>query len=464
VSAQAPKAKGPSRAWWIAFAIVFLSTLTFFQLLTNTNNQLQDTDTIKILAGINARHDPTSWFKGDWPLANHFYRPIVSLIFELDNALHSGSTIGFALTDVLLCSFATLALFWFLRELLDSPLMATAGTLLFIIWQWDAGIRLDNPCFWVGVLCLFGGFYRHSLKIAYYIPAILVWLWLGHELSGITDLTFRMLLWIPGRTASTMTVFGLVSMAAFARYLRLSPPRDTGTKPATALDRPATKSSIQTSNKPASIGWPLLSIAALLISLGAYEQAVMVPALLGLIAVYFHILGRKVEWGWGWAFAACLGGYLVLRQSVISHQPSAYWNWQKRTTTTALIMLQRYFFLPYRDLLQIWDYTSDGALIWTTSGPWYAILGASMGFSALWESRRRWLLCGFGWVGSTLAYGPMAWFKDFDHYHYWPMAIRTIFVLGLAGVAIDLTVIALSRPGLQAPRRLSPAPGSLLHP
>lgn len=457
--AAMPKA---NRTWLISFGIVFVIALGLYTFLRHTNAELNDSDTRLILGGINGRQNPWSWFTGDWPLFNHFYRPVVSLLFEFDNAAHPHSTFGFAFTDVSLCFLSSLALFWFLREFFDRPLLAVLGTLLFVLWQWDSGHPVAWVCPWISGILLIIGFVRHGFRVSLYIPAVLVWWWLTYELLGITGLSFRMLLWIPGRTASTMTVFALVSMAAFARYLRLSPMRSNTLPQATALDRPATKSSSEAATSNPWIGWPILSVIALLLGLGSYEQAAMIPALLGLTALYFHFLGRRVAWGWGFAFAACLAGYLMLRQSVISHEPSNYWNWQKRTTRTALIMLQRYFFFPYAELSNLWDLIVDGPLLWMTLTPWVALRSSLAGLSALWEMRRRWLICGFGWLGSVLAYGPMAWFKDFDHYHYWPMAIRTIFVAGLSWVALDLAVTAVSPQAQQAPERKSPAAGSLL--
>ena len=68
------------------------------------------------------------------------------------------------------------------------------------------------------------------------------------------------------------------------------------------------------------------------------------------------------------------------------------------------------------------------------------------------------------WLCSAMAFFPMAFLKPFPHYHYWPMALRSIFVVLLAGAVWDLVVIAASPPGQSAPERRVPAPGSLPHP
>jgi len=50
----------------------------------------------------------------------------------------------------------------------------------------------------------------------------------------------------------------------------------------------------------------------------------------------------------------------------------------------------------------------------------------------------------------------MAWLKQFGHYHYWPLALRTIFVLGIARVAWDLVSIAACPPSCERRHGLLP--------
>jgi hypothetical protein len=97
------------------------------------------------------------------------------------------------------------------------------------------------------------------------------------------------------------------------------------------------------------------------------------------------------------------------------------------------------------------------------SVPYQGIISMASTIGALIATRKEWLLPLTGWSLSTIAFLPMAWLKHFDHYHYLPMAMRSLFVVAMAAVAGKVFVSAVSRPALQAPARLDPSPGSLPH-
>jgi hypothetical protein len=104
---------------------------------------------------------------------------------------------------------------------------------------------------------------------------------------------------------------------------------------------------------------------------------------------------------------------------------------------------------------------------------WIVLMGKQV-YEAIWVAYgnvagflsllRHWVLAATGYSLSCLAFLPMAWLNRFDHYHYWPMAMRSLFVTVLAIGTWDLVVTALSPPARQAPPRRSAAPGSLPHP
>ena len=87
-------------------------------------------------------------------------------------------------------------------------------------------------------------------------------------------------MWLPGRTASVMTLFCLVAMSAYARFERFSaraadPPRPTPddvpkSKTAVVVDLPVRSRWV----------WFGVSVFAVTLALGSYEQAIMLPALL----------------------------------------------------------------------------------------------------------------------------------------------------------------------------------------
>ena len=473
----------------------------------STNNLLQDSDTSQIIAEINKQHDPWRWFHHDWPLQNHFYRPIVAELFELEIRLHPHDDYKWGLTCDILAVITTLGLFWMLREVTDNPLVSTLSTGLFILWQVNSADRLstlvcalsyavllvglwrqrDPPRFFKRVdrqitalvrrskapmgkkilaLCAIAfrssGLVGRSLVVV--LPAFLVWYWLGtYELHGFRPLGFRMLAWIPGRTASSMTAFAFLSLAAFARYMRLVPRRQAK---ATALDTPNTRSAEAPATKSPSAMWPLFSFVMLVGALLCYEQAVMIPPILGLIGLTWHFRGAIGRW-WLWAipYGGAVGAYLVLRYTYIPHTPTFYWQEQHRTTATAIRALLTYLVPFWAPLEEVWFLlTQSTSLFLTTLTPWIAVLDTAACATALWEVRRKWLMAGFGLLASSLSFAPMAWFKEFEHYHYWSMAFRAFFDVMMAWIALDLTVIAVSPRVRQSPRRRVPAPGSLPRP
>jgi len=127
--------------------------------------------------------------------------------------------------------------------------------------------------------------------------------------------------------------------------------------------------------------------------------------------------------------------------------------------------------------ISLFDYTMPfvngikGFLVNLEMGPLAFVTGAPYGFflsvvenlTAFYQSRRRWIFALAGYGMSIIAFLPMAWVKQFAHYNYWPMALRSLFAVTLLWVAFELAVIAWSPRGRQAPLRPDPAPGSLPH-
>lgn len=74
---------------------------------------------------------------------------------------------------------------------------------------------------------------------------------------------------------------------------------------------------------------------------------------------------------------------------------------------------------------------------------------------------KRWPLAIGALSLAWLAYLPMAWLKLFEHYHFWPMAMRSLYVVVLGWAAVEATISAGSPRALKAPPRPNPAPGSL---
>jgi hypothetical protein len=279
----------------------------------------------------------------------------------------------------------------------------------------------------------------------------------GNSLSGGT------IGWLPGRTATVMTVFALASMACYARYERLGAPR--AERPITALDLPATRTSIARQST-SRWGW-LWAVGGFLcaaLALGAYEQAVMVPAALLAVAVVMRCSGYRVRWGWQGAIWSLLAGYLAVRHFSIPAGVSGYQAQQYRHGPGVMISLLDYAFPALNTLSGFIATLDQGWFLLTNSGIYLFALGFTANVSAFYQARRRWVWALAGYGMSLIAFLPMAWLKQFPHYSYWPLALRSVFTVTLFLVAGELTVSAWSPLARQAPKRLDPAPGSLPHP
>ncbi len=474
----------------------------------NGSAALQDTDTAYLLKIIRSNPDPVShvpqsvwnWFKGDWPLHNHFYRPISTLSFEMDTRLHGDNGSGYVLTNALIAASCILLLFWFLREITDSPLLTGLASTLFGLWS--IGFLWPKWVLYVPLVVVVLGFARRPTLLALVVLCAFAPIWLLPVIA-LTSLVIAKVLkidpqfktnllptilaagvahfflgeltspvlssavvgWIPGRTASIMTLFCLIAMAAYARYERLSAPR--APEPSkTPLDPPATRNTrvgaIRTVPQ-----WPWLFVAliGLTCALGSHEQAVMLPGALVGVGVSMRLQGYKIRWVWPVAAIVLLGGYLLLRREILPHGVSSYQAQQLRTGSGFWGALGAYFFpaaIPFQQSLA------------STLGESADILMGSVLYDAFWlmftnvaafiEARRQWIPALTGWALSFIAFLPMAWVKPFPHYDYWPLAMRSLMVAALGVAAFQSALIAWSPRAIRLPARRVPAPGSLPRP
>jgi hypothetical protein len=459
------------KRWGGAFLVAFLAALPILFAWNKSAALLEDSDTKGILAAIRLAHDPLKWFRGDWPIANHFYRPISSLIFEFDNAVWGSNAAGYGLTNAFLCFACVLLLFWALREVTDRPRPSAAGAALFAIWHLGPSSPVGSISVWVGRLAwltLFVGVWRHRKDWKSYLPAFFILLTLSNEILPIRPLAYRMIDWIPGRTASTMTVFALVAIAAYARYerLRRAPAEAAAITPETP---PATRSTQAPQAGKQAIAWPWAFVAFLgtVLAIGSYEQGVMVPPVLLVVALAFRVTGARPHWALHAAFFSLIPLYMGLRWGLLPHTVSSYQHQQYSSTRTAFWAEMEYVFPPLAKLFSLAAILGNGPLIllsFDSSGPYAPFADTLIYANGYFQARKEAALVLFGWVGASVAFLPMAWFKLFEHYHYWPMALRSAFVVVLGLVAIRQMAIAWCPPGQPAPLRQHPAPGSLPRP
>ncbi len=447
----------------IAILVVILACVPIALNHPKGTGLLKDSDTSFLLQTIRERHQPLSWFTGDWPLGNHFYRPVPTLTFEIDNALYGNDEAGYGWTNTLICIGCVFTLFWFVREFVDSLPFAALCAALFALWTVDDGYVLVKPAYLLCGLILLAGMIRHRLDVRKYLPGALLCVYLATELQGESPLGFRVEGWLPGRTATVMAFFAMASMAAYARYERLHSIRET--KEITPLDLPATRTSVQAApERPPAWLWPLLSLIFAALALASYEQAVMLPAALTGVYLAFRLRGFKARLFLPVAAWGLLIGYLALRHAIIPAGTSAYQAQQMRHGISVFFEIMGYVAPAGMDVKQLIANLSDGPLMLMTITPYILFLSIAANTAAYVEARRQWVVAFAALALSILTYLPMAFVKEFDHYHYWPMAMRSIFVVTLAGIAGQRLISAASPQALQAPQRLSPAPGSLPHP
>ncbi|HEY3780665.1 MAG TPA: hypothetical protein VGL56_06250 [Fimbriimonadaceae bacterium] len=467
------------KKWGIGFIIVLLFCIPIFLHRETSQQLLKDTDTHTLVEAIRARNAPLSWFTGDWPLQNHFYRPLPTLAFELDNYLYKDNAPGYGATNALLAIACVLLLFWFLREFTNNPVLSSVSSCLFACWVsgswfWQASAVVQYGSY-VGLLVALYLLFQKPIpwpKVRVAVAAFLTLFFASSEVFGATvspveALSQNMIAWLPSRTVSVMVVFALLAMASYARYERVSAVKIQ--KEITPLTPPATKGTAITKATKTAWLWAVVAVIGTALAFCSYEQAVMLPAALLGVAIAMRLQGYKSRWGWQAAFWLCLVGYMLVRKELLPPGNSDYQKQTLRFGPGVLLTLERYAF-PY--LAGFWESIgtlSTGLALLLMSDIYVSGLFFIANVTAYVESRRRFVLAFTGWSLSIITFLPMAWLRgagtpSFEYYNFWPLAFRSLFAVVLCWIGVDLLVIAVSPPELKAPARLNPAPGSLPRP
>lgn len=399
-----------------------------------------------------------SWFTSDWPLGNHFYRPISTLTFELDRSLGESAD-HFGFTNALFCALCIFSLFWLVRELSDDPVFSAGAASLFAVWHGSTPGWLGSLAWMFAGLSLFLAIFRSRNQTQGLLAACL-WTFIAFEIGGVASLHFRMLEWIPGRTASVMTLFGLISLAAYARYERISADWHRP-RPSSPLDPPATKGTVLRMPHGRPIVWALLSLASLALALGSYEQAVMVPVLLVGTAWVLRTQGYRVRWWWVGGGFAILVAYLAVRAQFIPFEQSEYQRQQLRSSSSVAYAVLDFIMPSIFALRQFASFGDVGMMLFATPAPYLVLARLAGDAASIWRTVTGNSVAIFAFAGAAISFLPMAWLKPFDHYYYFPMALRAAFIVCIIGFALRATVTAASPRAIQAPPRPRPAPGSL---
>lgn len=463
---------GGVRRWIPWFVVALLAGVWIVAHRGTSASMLADSDTRVLLAKIEERGDPWSWFVGDWPLENHFFRPVSTLAFELDAWLYlrgiSGpepyearlaklapqAAPGFGLTNALLAAACVLALFWLLRELLDLPWAAGLGALLFAAWHvplpgWGVVGFLAawlGWTAWIGVL-------RKPPAWPSIVMANLSVLFLGWQLGPTQSFSGHVVYWLPGRTASVMALFCLLALAAYARWERTTARRDPAPPPK-PTEPPNTKGTAWTRHGKWEQLWLPLSMVFAALALGSYEQAIMLPAVLLGVAVLLRTERYRPRWWVHGGFWLLLGAYLAARTAWVPSSTSGYQDQTLRTTGSALMTAGDALFPGWGQAGLAVDALSVGSLVLITSTFWWPVLwllANGVAWVVVWRSRWRWRVLGLHLL-AVVAFLPMAWLQQvFGHYHYWSSALRAGWLMLMAAPVLAELMAAWSPAPLRTP-------------
>jgi hypothetical protein len=250
-----------------------------------------------------------------------------------------------------------------------------------------------------------------------------------------------------------MAIFGLVSVAAYGRFERLTAVRRDMLP--TSTDLPATKGTVVVKSGRFAWVWVVVSALGLALALGSYEQAVVIPALITGVMILFSLQGRRVHWANLALFWGMLIAYLILRRALVPSDVSGYQAQQFRDGAGVFNDLLLYL----APGLTNWSVFSGsfevGALAFITSIPWVSgslIFGNMSSLFGVWQDRNRWLGIGFLLMG-FVAFLPMGWLKFFAHYHYFPAVFYSFFVVVFAQMVLGWVVEAVSPSRVLAPAR-----------
>ena len=111
-------------------------------------------DTRIILKRLQQPHSIWAWFVGDWVLGNGFYRPLPSMLYQVDYWLWGDDLLRWKWTNGLLATASALALVGLVYTLTGRRSVALAAGLAFTLWQ--TGFAPTIPL-WVGFGALAAG-------------------------------------------------------------------------------------------------------------------------------------------------------------------------------------------------------------------------------------------------------------------------------------------------------------------
>ncbi|MCX7924765.1 MAG: hypothetical protein N2554_03020, partial [Fimbriimonadales bacterium] len=253
----------PVRGWLMGLGLILLLNLIavgYWHYDDGLHDSFENLDTRVILQRLQQPHSAWEWFTGDWVLGNGFYRPLPSVLYQMDYWLWGENLLAWKWTNGLLATLNALLVVAFGWALSGRRDLALFGGLIFTFWQ--TGL-LPEPPFWLAWAGLAAGVLwgwrvgslRQGVLWGCVAFALIVELRFIPTLPDIHTQTFayRAVGWIPGRTATLMTLFALIALTGACLYARTSKAR-----------------------------WAGVGLLGFIGALLSYEQAVVLPILMGL--------------------------------------------------------------------------------------------------------------------------------------------------------------------------------------
>ena len=399
------------RGWLLGLALIIVlngGAILYWHRDDGLWDHFENLDVRTILAQLEQPHQPLTWFTGDWVLGNGFYRPLPSLLYELDYRLWGRDLLQYKWTNGLLSLACALLLVGWVWEVGRSRSLALIAGLIFTGWQTGLLTGLPNWLLWgavlaaVGIAFWFVGDYRRAVTLGCLVLVAGLEFGFVPNQSDLHQASFayRAMGWIPGRTATLMTLCALLSLWAYARLCWHG-----------------------------HWGWGVLSLVAFAGALGSYEQAIVLPFLLLLSGLAIRAKGGRFVW---WLFALSLillELYLWFYLSTIPTQ-TEYHQQRLRRFYSLGISVSSWLLPPLRGVIDQISLTLDAPLTVLLPAFWQAWLLLIAYLVVLTEVRRQ-PLAWLGLIGSALAYLPLAPVIPLMHYYYLPAAFRALWIAQL---------------------------------
>jgi len=399
------------RGWLLGLALIIVlngGAILYWHRDDGLWDHFENLDVRTILAQLEQPHQPLTWFTGDWVLGNGFYRPLPSLLYELDYRLWGRDLLQYKWTNGLLSLACALLLVGWVWEVGRSRSLALIAGLIFTGWQTGLLTGLPNWLLWgavlaaVGIAFWFVGDYRRAVTLGCLVLVAGLEFGFVPNQSDLHQASFayRAMGWIPGRTATLMTLFTLLSLWAYARLCWHG-----------------------------HWGWGVLSLVAFAGALGSYEQAIALPFLLLISGLAIRAKGGRFVW---WLFALSLillELYLWFYLSTIPTQ-TEYHQQRLRRFYSLGISVSSWLLPPLRGVIDQISLTLDAPLTVLLPAFWQAWLLLIAYLVVLTEVRRQ-PLAWLGLIGSALAYLPLAPVIPLMHYYYLPAAFRALWIAQL---------------------------------